>query len=368
MMHKLSHILNAWPVLMASLISVAMIASAVGEDVTFPKWLVDVFTAQPEDQSPPAPEPDDESRVPYAPAPDRDDRTPLVYLSHVFELGDPDLPGKFGGIGPVYWDHGGRGTGALIAPDLVLTTGHLFAKNGKWVGPFGLTNKPPAPSDGRIYLEACGQAYDLRAIHMGSMAPRARLGLDYAIVELATPACDAAAVLPVALTPDDLVGAEDQVFLNMGSYAFSDIGRFASHPVFADKAASTSAHERQAVFGVRCAPTARDDTGDVADGSTAIIITEGCDGVPGGSGGPVVLSRDAGAGYAIVGVSNSYRPNTEYNNYTRIEGAFAAHLAQFVDLVEMPAASTLAATAPSHITEHDPLEPWEEMHTQEDLQ
>ncbi|EEE37843.1 hypothetical protein RKLH11_1681 [Rhodobacteraceae bacterium KLH11] len=97
--------------------------------------------------------------VPYAPAPGRDDRTPVAFLSHVFGLDDGGLPEKLTGIGPVFWDHAGHGTGALIAPDIVLTTAHLFTERGKWDGPYGPTNKPPAPSDGRIYLEACGQAY-----------------------------------------------------------------------------------------------------------------------------------------------------------------------------------------------------------------
>lgn len=119
----------------------------------------------------------------------------------------------------------------------------------------------------------------------------------------------------------------------------------AAHPVFADKSATNVARERQAVFGVRCQPTGRDDTGDVADGSTAVIVTEGCDGVPGGSGGAVVVSRDGGATYSVVGVTNSYRPNTEYNNYTRIEGAFAKHLESFVDVIELPVASVTVATS-----------------------
>ena len=33
---------------------------------------------------------------------------------------------------------------------------------------------------------------------------------------------------------------------------------------------------------------------------------------------------------------NSYRPNSEYNNYTRIKGAFAEHLAQYIDLTRLP--------------------------------
>lgn len=245
-MTKLSSMLNAWPVLIASTISGAMIFTTASDQVTLPEWLMDIFNAPPQVPAPRAPVPDNRPAVAYAPAPGQDDRTPLAYVSHVFALNDPDLPDKLSGIGPVYWGFGGRGTGALIAPDLVLTTGHLFAKDGKWYGPFGLTDKPPAPPNGRIYLAACGKAYDLKAIHMGAMAPRARLGLDYAIVELAQQACAAAAVLPLSETPDDLVGAEDQIFLNMGAYKFSDITRYATHPLFADKAASNSTYEQQA--------------------------------------------------------------------------------------------------------------------------
>ena len=129
--------------------------------------------------------------VPYAPAPGRDDRTPIAYLSQVFDLGDAALPSKLSGIGPVFWDHAGQGAGALIATNIVLTTGHLFAERGKWEGPHGRTEKPPAPSDGR--------AYDFKAIHMGSMSPRNNLGLDYAIAEFATPVCAEATILPNSL-------------------------------------------------------------------------------------------------------------------------------------------------------------------------
>ena len=170
--------------------------------------------------------------------------------------------------------------------------------------------------------------------------------------------------MPVSATPDDLVGTENQIFLNMGAYQFSDIARYAAHPVFSEKAATSIAQERQAVFGVRCEPTGRGDTGAVATGTTGVIITSGCDGVPGGSGGPTVLSRDGGLTYSIVGVANSYRPNTEYNKHTRIEGAFAAHLARFVDLVELPAAT--GGPAPSHIAPEEPLGPWEPTQEMED--
>lgn len=393
-MVKLTSFVQAWPVLVAALVSGAMIFSAAADDVTLPDWLTDAFAAAPEvpvQPEPPAPAPDGDTQIPFAPVPGRDDRTPVAFVSHVFELGDPNLPSKLTGIGPVYWDHAGRGTGALIARDVVLTTAHLFVEEGKWDGPAGLTNKPPSPSDGRIYLHACNRAYDLKAIHLGSMSPRARLGLDYAIVELAEPACDAAVILPVANTPGDLAGAQDQILLNMGSYAFADVHHYANHPLFADQRASGNRFEQQAVFGVRCAATGRGDTGGVSDGSTAVIETEGCDGVPGGSGGPLLASRDGGASYSIVGVANSYRPDTEYNNYTSIEGAFAKHLATFVDLTPLPAATATyrpstsppepsgpwlpmepvrAPAAPSHIAKANPLAPWGEtnIHPKEDMQ
>lgn len=368
-MRSLSEAYQHWPVPFGVLLSGALIVTTVAEKVTLPDWLPSPFAQvpdapAPEQPAPEVPQPDNRGGVAYAPAPKRDDRTPLAFVSHVFGLNDPDLPAKFTGVGPVYWDHAGRGTGALIAPRLALTTAHLFEERGKWMGPFGPTDKAPPPSDGRIYLEACGRAYNLSSIHMGSMAPRDRLGLDYAIVELVEPACAEAAILPVALTPDDLTQFEDQVFLNLGAWKYSDIARYATHPVFAAKAESTRHHEKQAVFGVRCKPTQRSDTGDVADGSTAVIITDGCDGVPGGSGGPVVLSRDGGATYHIVGVANSYRPDSEYNNYTRIEGAFAKHLGGFVELFAYPASASLETSQ----SEDGPAgQPWRPMrgHLQE---
>ena len=92
-MHRLTPILNAWPVLVAMLISAAMIVSAAEKDVTLPPWVIEFFIEEPEDKPEPAPVPKPKSAhaVPYAPAPGRDDRTPLAYVSHVFELDDPDL-------------------------------------------------------------------------------------------------------------------------------------------------------------------------------------------------------------------------------------------------------------------------------------
>lgn len=67
-------------------------------------------------------------------------------------------------------------------------------------------------------------------------------------------------------------------------------------------------------------------------------------------------------------MANSYRPNSEYNNYTRIEGAFAKHLSTFVDLAQMPAASIASGTAPSHVVPEYSLGPWEAMQIQEDME
>lgn len=345
-MSKVLSVLQGWPVPVAAFLIGAMILGSTVDEIDMPDWLADTFATRwvrPEPDAPPdAPAP--RLPVPFAPAPGRDDRTPIAFLNHVFELGSPSLPSHLGGIGPVFWDHAGQGTGALISPTRVLTTGHLFAKAGEWEGPFGRTPKAPAPSDGRIYLEACGRAYDFAKIDLGSMTPRERLGLDYAIAELAEPACDAAHVLPVAVTPDDLASAADQMVLNFGAYRFADVDWYAHHPLFAGRDLDTK-YARFAVFGVSCSVTGREDTGEVAEGSTAVIVTQGCDGVPGGSGGPLLVSRDGGASYAIVGVANSYRrTDREFNNYTRIEGAVAAHLSGYVDLVALPPAST---TSPS---------------------
>ncbi|MEM7729677.1 MAG: hypothetical protein AAF311_10435 [Pseudomonadota bacterium] len=363
-MTRFAPILAYWPVPIATLLCGFLVVATAAERVELPDWLVGLFIEVPGDipPAPASPEPDAPPASPgisYAPAPGRDDRTPLPFVSQVFGLDDPNLSTKLSGAGPVLWDHAGQGTGALIARDVVLTTAHLFAEDGQWYGPFGLTEKPPAPSAGRIYLAACGRAYDFAAIELGSMAPRKWLGLDYAIARLVEPACREAAVLPVALTPDDLVGAEDQIMLAISSHRYADLPRYAGHPLYADR--GTDRFSRYDVFGVRCKATGREDTGDVAEGSTAITATEGCDGVPGGSGGPLVLSRDGGASYAVVGVANSYRPDTEYNNWTRIEGAFAAHLRRLAPTIRLPDARTIRPDPASREEDgsvHGPKGPW----------
>lgn len=363
-MHRLSLFLHGWPVLAAMALSCAMIFGTAADQVEVPDWLLTFFGPLPEREAPVPPEaltppeapvppeppaPEVTLEVPYAPAPGRDDRTPLPFVSHVFGLGDPELRAKMAGIGPVFWDYAGQGTGAMIAPDVVLTTGHLFAEGGKWEGPSGLSEKPPAPSDGRIYLAVCGRAYPFKTIELGSLAPRDRLGLDYAIGVLAEPACAAARVLPVAVTPDDLAGAEDEILLNMGSYRIADLPRYARHPLYAARPTSDR-FARYDVFGVRCEATGHRSTGDVRGKSTGVVETSGCDGVPGGSGGPLLASRDGGASYSIVGVANSYRPgDSEYNNYTAVEGAFAHHLSRFVALATLSdtTGSASPATKPS---------------------
>ncbi len=341
-MTSLRNFVAMWPVPAAILLCAAMVLMSAGETVSLPEWIakgLETPETPPEVEPEPAPE---QLSVPYAPVPGRDDRTPVAFMSHVFSLNDPNLPTKLSGIGPVYWDHAGRGTGALIAPDVVLTTAHLFVERGKWDGPNGRTEKPPHPSAGRIYLAACGRSYEFKAIHPGSMAPRKRLGLDYAIAELATPACSEASILPVAFTPGDITSHGDQIFLSTGYYRFSEITRYATHLLY-DTRDLTNRNERLDLFGVKCQPVAREGTGNVPKGTTAVIATEGCSGKPGSSGGPVLLSRDGGVSYAVVGVRNSSRPGTEYNNDTRIEGAFAAHLSGFVTLESFPETNSTGA-------------------------
>lgn len=348
---RLYEALPSWPPVVALIFGTALAVTAMDEDIggrpdgAPPKAPPEQPKGPKTPAKPPAKPRVGAHEVPYAPAPGRDDRTPLAYLSHVFALDDPALPAKLNGIGPVFWPHGGRGSGALISPTLVLTTAHLFVKNGVWHGANGAVPVPPAASEGFIYLAACGERYKFSKIEVGSEAPRSRLGLDYAIAMLDRPACPEASILPVTPTPDDLADAERDaaIIVNMGVYGFASTPRYAGHPLFTSRKPRSDALHQQAVFGVRCAVTGYDDTGDVAQGSTGLIITEGCDGVPGGSGGPLLLSTDGGATYSIIGVANSYRPNTEYNNYTRIEGAFAAHLGRHLPLT----GATRAAGAPS---------------------
>ena len=244
-MTKLAAVLHYWPLPVMALLSSALIGTTAIEKVDLPQWLVDAFVAVPEPLAPePEPQPEPEAPVtafdiPYAPAPGRDDLTPVSYMSHVFGLDDPTLPGKLSGIGPVFWDHAGRGTGTLIAPNVVLTTAHLFVDDGKWEGPGGATDNPPDPSAGRIFLAVCNRSYTFKAIHLGSLAPRSRLGLDYAIAELTERACAEAQVLPVAYTPDDIARtddqmSDDQIFLSTGYYAHEDVPRYAAHSLYGD--------------------------------------------------------------------------------------------------------------------------------------
>lgn len=354
-MTKLTAVLQHWPLPVMALLSSALIGTTAVEKVDLPQWLVDAFVAAPE---PLEPQPEPQApvagfEVPYAPAPGRDDLTPVTYMSHVFELGDSTLPFKLSGIGPVFWDHAGRGTGTLIAPNVVLTTAHLFVDDGKWEGPDGATETPPDPSAGRIFLAACNRSYAFKAIHPGSLAPRRRLGLDYAIAQLTEPACAEAQVLPVAYTPDDIARNDDQIFLSTGYYAHEDVPRYVEHPLYGDPEPERL-NPHLDLFGVRCQPVGREDTGDVSEGSTAVIATEGCDGRPGSSGSAVLLSRDGGETYAVVGVRNSSRPGTEYNNDTRIEGAFAAHLSRFIDLIRFLEANS----ATPHIDAFEPGGVW----------
>lgn len=318
--------LPPWPPVIALMIGAALVFSSAKEDLGF---TIDVSPSP----APLPPKVETPKTTPYAPAPGRDDRTPLVYLSKVFDLEDADLPQKLSGVGPVFW-FGGRGSGALISRKLVLTTAHLFVKGGNWVGGNRAVPVPPAASNGSIYLPVCGRSYEFSAIEVVSDAPRSRLGLDYAIAVLDEPACEEAAVLPVSLTPDDLGGEdEDAAILNMGSYPFKDVDRFATHPIFTARKNRNDGMHRHAVFGVVCRVTGYRSTGDVPEGSTGVVLTNGCDGVPGGSGGPLLMRRADSGDLTIIGVANSYRPtDREFNNYTQIEGAFAAHLSRHVAL------------------------------------
>ncbi|MEL6467959.1 MAG: hypothetical protein AAFQ58_23600 [Pseudomonadota bacterium] len=350
-MNSVSRLIEQWPIAVAASVSAFLFVTTAAEDAEVPQWLKDAFASVPETPPKPAPSPKaPDADAPYAPVPGRDDRTPIAFMNLVFGLDDPSLEAKLSGIGPVFWDHAGRGTGAMISPTVVLSTAHLFVERGKWDGPHGFTEKPPAPSDGRIYLPVCGRSYDFAKIELGSMSPRANLGGDYAIAVLEEPVCEEAAILPVSLGPDDIAaGGDDQIFMDLGFYGYREVARYADHPIFTKREVRADGMHKLAMFGVVCDPVQNQATKPVPGGTTGLIISDGCDGLPGSSGGPALLSRDGGATYTIVGVSNSYRKtDPEYNNYTRIEGALAAHLAGHVTLVDLPEADGPAQRSVPH--------------------
>ncbi len=78
------------------------------------------------------------------------------------------------------------------------------------------------------------------------------------------------------------------------------------------------------------------NTGDDA----GLILTDGCWGRPGSSGAPLIVSRDGGETYRIIGVANSYsKTDSEFNNFTRVTGRFASHLMRFAPDIFDPSAT-----------------------------
>lgn len=334
-MPEIPRILDHWPGAAALALSALLIGVSAEEKLGIEIW--PRLAETPSDPAPVPPAPiapplPPGPAAPYGPVPGWDDRTPVEYLSQVFDLDDPYLAQKLSGIGPVFWI-GGQASGTLIARDVVLTTGHLFARDGYWEGASPDAPLQPDPSNGSIYLPACQRSYDFLHVELGSMAPRHNLGRDYAIARLSEPACDAARPLAAEILADTAIAAlrpHEAILLNLGSYRFADLPRYANHPLFRTE----PPHHPYHVFGVRCRMSGHSDTG----GAAGLILTDGCDSIPGGSGGPLLVSLDAGATYRIVGVLNSYSTeNREYNNFTRITGRLAAHLTRFVpDVFDHP--------------------------------
>ncbi|MEL6646281.1 MAG: hypothetical protein AAFQ05_01030 [Pseudomonadota bacterium] len=322
--------IDHWPVLLGAAVCLVMVLASATDDLDLEwKWLSGGLSVE----QPPEPAPRVRHAIPFAPSPLRDDRTPLAYLDWVFGLDDPDAATDLNGVGRMFWFERNEATGALIAPNVVLTTAHVFAEDGLWKADGELSPERPEARNGRIYLEACGRSYRFAHIRLGDIAPRVpTLGLDFALAVLEAPACPEASILPVAIPPHDLVDHADQILLALGSYPIADITAYADHPIFAGRAGRDMSFS---AFGVRCAATGIRPTGEVAEGATSLIATEGCDGVPGGSGGPLVLSRDGGKTYNIVGISNSYSPDTEFNSWTRVHGAVAAQLRAFVEVHDL---------------------------------
>lgn len=336
-MRRLFSLFNFWPVLFALTLCVGLAYVAAVENLGLSFW--EDYLIDPEPDAPRGKEqPKDPPRPRAQPRrgnPGEDDRTPVEHISARFGLNDLNLPSKLSGVGPIFWAGRRQGTGAVFArADIVLTTGHAFAKKGKWNSPNGPTLSQPSPSHGTIYLEACNQSYRFKVIELGSTAPRANLGLDYAIGQLDEPVCEGAAILYGATLSDNTfeeLATGEHILLSLGAYPFRDVKVYRNHPDLTGKPTRFDRLHNYHVFGVVCRMLRLAPWPPSVSGlETALYETEGCDAVPGGSGGPLLVSVDGGASYRVIGVTNSYRPNTEYNNYTTITGALLEHINTFV--------------------------------------
>jgi hypothetical protein len=332
-MSKSFEIFDHWPTFIAvglsTVIGVITLEEKLGVELELSFLRPDVEAPNADDPLPPEPS------VPLGQNPGWDDRTPLEYMSHYFEIDDPYLADKLSGFGTVYWVGRYSGTGALIAPDVVLSTGHAFAKSGQWLTNSGHHTPEHNPSDGSIYLAVCGRSYEFIHIELGSMSPRQNLGKDYAIARLAEPACAEAQPLRAEELSDRAIeehDPNDEILISLGSYPFASLPRYVNHPFFSQ---NPSQH-RNHLFGTRCKMVGHRDTGDDA----GLIMTNGCWGRPGSSGAPLIVSRDSGETYRIIGVANSYsKTDSEFNNFTRVTGRFASHLMRFAPDIFDPLAT-----------------------------
>ncbi len=162
-------IFDHWPTFIAvglsTVIGVITLEEKLGVELELSFLRPDVEAPNADEPLPPEPS------VPLGQNPGWDDRTPLEYMSHYFDIDDPYLTEKLSGFGTVDWVGRYSGTGALIAPDVVLSTGHAFAKSGQWLTISGHHTPAHNPSAGSIFLAACGRSYEFVHIELGSMSP-----------------------------------------------------------------------------------------------------------------------------------------------------------------------------------------------------
>jgi len=254
----------------------------------------------------------------------KDDRVPLLALSEEYGLQDANLPAKLSSVGAIFTplkdrpSAFSRGTGALLGRrDFVVTAAHLFTGMG-WqaseLGQAGIT----------IYIPVCDRSYPITDVYIKTTDPTRNIKLDYAFLKLGVPACEEAKPFQAATLTDEAVtemAARHYPLLSLSTFRPEDTARAEEFPNALEVARAQA--KPYLIYGVFCRFT--DVANNIAGPSDALFYrAEGCDTYPGNSGGPLLVSLDAGRSYKLIGTL--YGCRGAYSCYPRIKGVYASDL------------------------------------------